>query len=202
MFNELDLIGTGFFAISGALSAMNKRLDLFGVLVIAAATAVGGGTIRDLLIGDQPVAWMKSWTYPIMIFIGYLIALIFRKKMSYLRKTFFIFDTVGLATFTILGVQKGLYFGISPQLCVMLGMITGTFGGVIRDILTNELPLIFHKEIYALASIIGGAMFISLYKMKIPINVVYLLTVFTIIFIRTLVVWRKISLPNIYDDEK
>ncbi len=199
--NVLDIIGTAFFAISGALSAMNKRLDLFGVFIIAGATAIGGGTIRDLLIGDQPVAWMTSLVYPITIFAGYLIALLFRKRLSYLRKTFFIFDTVGLAIFTIIGVEKGLQFGIEPFLCIMLGMMTGTFGGVIRDILINDVPLIFHKEIYALVSVIGGLLFIILYKMEVENTITYILTVLTIIIIRTIVVRYNISLPTIYHDK-
>ncbi len=199
--NVLDIIGTAFFAISGALSAMNKRLDLFGVFIIAGATAIGGGTIRDLLIGDQPVAWMTSLVYPITIFSGYLIALLFRKRLSYLRKTFFIFDTVGLAIFTIIGVEKGLQFGIEPFLCIMLGMMTGTFGGVIRDILINDVPLIFHKEIYALVSVIGGLLFIILYKMEVENTITYILTVLTIIIIRTIVVRYNISLPTIYHDK-
>lgn len=199
MVTILDIVGTGFFAISGALSAMNKRLDLFGVFIIAGATALGGGTVRDLLIGDQPVAWIKSWVYPMAIFVGYLLAIFFRKKWSYLRKTFFIFDTIGLAIFTIIGVEKGLNFGINPFLCVMLGMITGTFGGVVRDILINDVPLIFHKEIYALASVSGGLLFIFLYKMDLADTTVYLLTVLIIIMIRIVVVRYNISLPSIYD---
>lgn len=197
----LDIIGTGFFAISGALSAMNKRLDLFGVFIIAGVTAIGGGTIRDLLIGDQPVAWMRSLVYPTTISIGYLLAVLFKEKLGYLRKTFFIFDTVGLAIFTIVGVEKGLIFGIHPFLCVMLGMMTGTFGGVIRDILINDVPLIFHKEIYALVSVAGGLLFILLHKIGVTDTLVYILTVLTVIIIRTIVVRYNISLPSIYHDK-
>lgn len=199
--NVLDIIGTGFFAISGALSAMNKRLDLFGVFIIAGATAIGGGTIRDLLIGDQPVAWMTSLIYPLTIFVGYVIALVFRKRLSYWRKTFFIFDTVGLAIFTIIGVEKGLSFGIEPLLCVMLGMMTGTFGGVTRDILINDVPLIFHKEIYALASVVGGLLFIILSNLEVEHTIIYILTVLIIITIRIIVVRYNISLPTIYHDK-
>ncbi|APD07812.1 UPF0126 membrane protein [Flavobacteriaceae bacterium UJ101] len=198
----LDIIGTGFFAISGALSAMNKRLDLFGVFIIAGATAIGGGTIRDLLIGDQPVAWIRSLVYPTTIFVGYILAILFREKLGYLRRTFFIFDTIGLAIFTIVGVEKGLNFGIDPFLCVMLGMMTGTFGGVTRDILINDVPLIFHKEIYALASVSGGLLFILLYKIGIEDNIIYISTVLTVIIIRTIVVRYNISLPTIYHDKK
>ncbi len=197
----LDIIGTGFFAISGALSAMNKRLDLFGVFIIAGATAIGGGTIRDLLIGDQPVAWIRSLVYPTTILTGYVLALLFRKKLGYLRKTFFIFDTVGLAIFTIVGVEKGLHFGIDPFLCIMLGMMTGTFGGVIRDILVNDVPLIFHKEIYALASVSGGLLFIILHEMGIADTIIHLGTVSMVIVIRTIVVYYNISLPTIYHDK-
>lgn len=181
---------------------MNKRLDLFGVFIIAGATAIGGGTIRDLLIGDQPVAWIRSLVYPTTIFVGYILAILFREKLGYLRRTFFIFDTIGLAIFTIVGVEKGLNFGIDPFLCVMLGMMTGTFGGVTRDILINDVPLIFHKEIYALASVSGGLLFILLYKIGIEDNIIYISTVLTVIIIRTIVVRYNISLPTIYHDKK
>ena len=191
----LDVLGTIVFAISGAQSAMNKRFDLFGILIIAAVTAIGGGTLRDLLIGAQPVAWIQTKVYPFAILVGYLFALIFRNKLAHIQRAFFFFDAVGLAIFTIIGLEKGLRFGIDPSLCVVLGMMTGAFGGVIRDILCTDVPLIFHKEIYALASVAGGVLFLILKQFNLNINFIYASTVLVVILIRIFVVRYNIGLP-------
>ncbi|MEM9821242.1 MAG: trimeric intracellular cation channel family protein, partial [Bacteroidota bacterium] len=142
----IDLLGTLVFAISGALAAANKRMDVFGASVIAFVTAVGGGTIRDVLIGSQPVGWMKDLNYLLMIGIGIGFAFLFKKGIQQLRRTFFLFDTVGIGLFTILGLQKTLGLGLSPVIAVMMGTVSAVFGGVLRDTLSNEIPLIFRKE--------------------------------------------------------
>lgn len=155
----METLGTASFAISGALAALNKRLDVFGVLVLTFATAVGGGTIRDLLIGNTPVAWMKDQQAITVVFVSYLITLFFRKYLQYFPRTLAIFDAIGLGFATIVGLQRGLEAGLSPSICVALGMITGCFGGVLRDVLLNEIPLVFRKDIYASASLLGGALY-------------------------------------------
>ncbi len=195
-FDILDILGTTAFAISGALSAMNRRLDLFGIFIIAFVTSIGGGTVRDALIGNTPVSWMQNPL--VMYLIGAVTALsiIFRNKLDYLKKSLFLFDTIGLGIFTITGVETGIRAGLEPIVSIALGTMTGCFGGVIRDILCNEIPVIFRKEIYATASIAGGICFMILYMFNINENLIYTSTTLFIIIIRLLVVKYKISLPQ------
>ena len=145
IFDFLDLLGTAAFAISGALFAIKKRMDTFGVLIIAFVTAVGGGTLRDILIGADSITWMRDLNYSYVILAAVILAIIFRKKIGYLSKSLFLFDTIGLGIFTIIGTEIGLQNDFHPIICVALGTITATFGGVIRDTLSNEIPLIFQK---------------------------------------------------------
>ena len=162
----IDILGTITFAISGVFAAMQKRLDLFGILIIAFITAIGGGTLRDMLIGDLPVSWMRSVTTPLLILVSAVAAILFRKIIGNFQQTLFVFDSLGLGFFTVLGIQKGITFGFSPGICIALGTITACFGGVIRDVLLNNVPLLFRKEIYAMACIAGGyliAFFFSLF---------------------------------------
>jgi uncharacterized membrane protein YeiH len=163
IFRELlELLGIASFAVSGALAARRKQLDVFGILVIAFATAIGGGTVRDILIGDTPVAWLRDWATGAVILAGYGSALLFNSYWKRFEGLLAIFDAIGLGLFTIVGLQRGLEAGLGPASCVTLGMITGCFGGVLRDVLLNEIPLIFHRDIYALASLVGGAAYFVL----------------------------------------
>jgi len=195
LFDTLDILGTIAFAISGALSAMNRRFDLFGIFIIAFVTSIGGGTLRDVLIGATPVSWMQNTVNLYLIGAVTCLSIIFRNKLDYLKKSVFLFDTIGLGIFTIIGVETGIQTGLDPIVSVALGAMTGCFGGVIRDILCNEVPVIFRKEIYATASIAGGICFMILYSLKTPINIVYITTTLLIIIIRLLVVKFRISLP-------
>lgn len=198
LFTILDVLGTIAFAISGALSAMNRRLDLFGIFIIAFVTAIGGGTVRDILIGNTPVMWMENIVYIYLIGVVTILAIIFRNKLNYLKKSLFLFDTIGLGVFTITGVETGIQNGLDPIVSVALGAMTGTFGGVIRDILCNEIPIIFRKEIYATACIIGALAYVILYDMGVDADVIYLVTTLTVISIRLVVVKYQISLPSLY----
>lgn len=198
IFHFLDLLGTAAFAISGALFAMNKKMDPFGVFIIAFVTAVGGGTLRDILIDRNPVAWMDDITYVYVIFASVVFAIIFRKKISYLSKSLFLFDTIGLGIFTIIGTEIGVQQNLHPIISVSLGMLTATFGGVIRDTLSNEIPLIFHKEIYATACIIGSVTFLILNQFHINQDIVYILTTLMVIVVRLIVVKFKLKLPTFY----
>ena len=198
LFVVLDFLGTIAFAISGALTAMHKRLDIFGIFIIGFVTAIGGGTVRDVLMGNTPVLWMEKTFYVYTICISVLLAIIFRKYLSGLRKSLFLFDTIGLGIFTITGVEIGVVYGLDPIICIALGTMTGTFGGMIRDILCNEIPVIFRKEIYATASIAGGSLFIMLEYFHLDDDLVYLGTASLIIIIRLLVVRYHISLPSFY----
>ena len=197
MFYLLDIIGTMAFAMSGALTAMNKKLDPFGVFIIAFVTAVGGGTLRDIMIGWTPVGWMRDLNYVYFIITGFFLAVIFRKKLDRLRKSLFLFDTIGLGVFTLIGLEKGIVIGLHPVICVALGTMTACFGGVIRDILCNDIPVIFRKEIYATICIIGGIVFFILRECQLEQDLLYLITSSVIIVIRLLAVKFKWYLPAV-----
>lgn len=191
------IIGVFSFAISGALTAMQKRFDIFGIIIIGFATAVGGGTIRDLLIG-KPIFWLVEPIYIYFIIGGSVFAMIFRRKLNYLRKTLLFFDTIGLGLFTIMGVEIGLAYELSDISCVVMGVITGSFGGILRDVLVNDIPIVFRKEIYATISIAGGSIFLILRKFEINEYLIDYLPVFFIIILRFIVIRYKISLPSFY----
>ena len=195
MFQFLDVSGTMAFAISGALTAMHKRLDPFGVLVIAFVTAVGGGTLRDVLIGRTPVVWMMNLEYVYAILAGFFVAIIFRKKFDRLRTSLFFFDTIGLGVFTLIGLEKGVEINLHPVICIALGTMTACFGGVTRDILCNEVPVVFRREVYATICIVGGCVFFLLKKLNIPQDLLYLATSGIIISLRLMAVIFKWSLP-------
>ena len=194
----IDILGAIAFAISGVLVAMEKKLDVFGVFIIAFVTAVGGGTLRDLLIGDTPVAWMRDHTYVLVISLTVVLAVIFRNKLKYLRTTLFLFDTIGIGLYTMVGIEKGLGAGMLPLMCIALGTMTASFGGVIRDILCNEIPVIFRKEVYATACIIGGASYFLFRLLPLNNEYAFAMAILIVITIRILAVRFKIALPNIY----
>ncbi|MBW8201074.1 trimeric intracellular cation channel family protein [Flagellimonas abyssi] len=198
LYQTIDILGTIAFAISGVLVAMEKRLDLFGVLIIAFVTAIGGGTLRDLLIGNTPVGWMHDLTYVITIFISVVFAILFVNKLKYLRKSLFLFDTIGIGLYTMVGVEKGLEAQLLPIICIFLGTMTACFGGVIRDILCNEIPVIFHKEIYATACILGALSYFLIIQFPVKDEYAYIAAILVVILLRLLAVRFKISLPSIY----
>tara|TARA_R100000935_G_C2793626_1_gene147135 strand:+ start:63 stop:701 length:639 start_codon:yes stop_codon:yes gene_type:complete len=200
LFSTFDLLGTVAFAISGALSAMTRKLDLFGIFIIAFVTATGGGTVRDILIGNNPVMWMENTFYIYLISIVTVLAIVFRHKINHLKTSLFLFDTIGLGVFTITGVEAGINNGLDPIISIALGAITGTFGGVIRDILCNEIPVIFRKEIYATACIIGALAYVILYDLSVDNDVIYIVTSLIVISIRLVVVKFKIALPAFHID--
>lgn len=197
MFHLLDIIGTLAFAMSGAVTAMNKKLDPFGVFIIAFVTAVGGGTLRDIMIGSTPVGWMLDLNYVYVIIVGYILAIVFRKKFDHLQKSLFLFDTIGLGVFTLIGLEKGINIGLHPFICIALGIMTACFGGVIRDILCTEIPIIFRREIYATICILGGIVFFVLRKLNFESDVLYLTTSLVIISVRLMAVKFKWYLPTL-----
>ncbi|WP_203258546.1 trimeric intracellular cation channel family protein [Hyunsoonleella ulvae] len=202
MFYTLDILGTIAFAISGVLVAFHKKMDVFGILIIAFVTAVGGGTLRDLLIGNTPVSWMLDMNYTYAILTSAVFAIIFRKKINYLRTSLFLFDTIGIGLYTVVGIEKGLNANLHPIICIALGTMTASFGGVIRDILCNEIPVIFRKEIYATACILGGLAYFVLIEFPIKTDFVFIISGLVVIVCRLLAVKFKIMLPNIYHEEK
>jgi len=201
IYSILMMVGTFFLAISGALTAMERKFDVFGVIIIAFITSIGGGTLRDVLIGKD-VFWIIAPTYPYIILAGSIFAMVFRKWLEYLRSTLLVFDTVGLALFTILGAEIGLSYDLNMLSCVILATITGVVGGVLRDVLVNEIPVIFRKEIYATISIAGASLYLLLKFYDVGYYITELVPVFFIIILRFIVVKYEISLPSIYKKVK
>ncbi|WP_282068438.1 trimeric intracellular cation channel family protein [Olleya namhaensis] len=200
MFYIIDILGTIAFAISGVLVALNKRMDAFGILIIAFVTAVGGGTLRDILIGETPVSWMKDMTFIYVVILSTIFAVAFRSKIDYLRKSLLLFDTIGIGLYTVVGVEKGISAGLHPIICVFLGTMSACFGGVIRDILCNEIPVIFRKEVYATACILGGATYFLIIKLPLASDFVFVIAGAVVITVRLIAVKFKVSLPNLYKD--
>ncbi|MDZ4681436.1 MAG: trimeric intracellular cation channel family protein [Saprospiraceae bacterium] len=183
--------GTFLFAVSGALAAMEKKLDVFGAFVIALATAVGGGTFRDLLIGKQPVVWLTNTWYLVLVVAAVPVSHIFKGSFQKMRKSMFLFDSMGIGLFTILGLERTLDAGLSPMAAVLMGAVSAVFGGVLRDILCNEIPIIFRKEIYATACIAGGILYLLLESCLEQRSFNMVITVCFITVIRILAVKRR-----------
>ncbi|MGB1209879.1 MAG: trimeric intracellular cation channel family protein [Lacinutrix venerupis] len=198
MFYIIDILGTIAFSISGVLVALNKKMDAFGILIIAFVTAVGGGTLRDILIGETPVSWMKDITFVYVVLASTIMAIIFKSKIDYLRKSLFLFDTIGIGLYTVVGVEKGISAGLHPIICIALGTMSACFGGVIRDILCNEIPVIFRKEIYATACILGGIAYFIIKRLPLEGNFVFIIAGLVVIITRILAVKFKLRLPNLY----
>lgn len=192
----IEILGTIAFAISGSFAAMQRRLDPFGVLIIAFVTSIGGGTVRDLLLGDTPVAWMRDVNYCLLILVTSLLTIFFKTQIKKFKVTLFLFDSLGLGLFTIVGVQKGIVFGLEPGICVALGTITGCFGGVIRDTLLNTIPLIFRKEIYATACILGGLLYFGLLSFNLKADLAKIIVIAFIFTLRIVVVKYNWTLPK------
>ena len=193
-----DILGVVSFAISGVLAALQKKLDIFGVFIIAFVTAVGGGTIRDILLGVEPVTWLRDNVYMYTIIVTVVLALLFREKLKYLRTSLFLFDTIGIGLYTLVGVEKGIEADLSAVMCVTLGTITACFGGVVRDTLCNEIPVIFHREIYATACISGAVAYLLLRMLPVPEDITFLASIVIVISIRLLAVRFGLALPDIY----
>ncbi len=191
----LDLLGTLVFAISGTMSAANKKLDLFGAYFTGFITAIGGGTLRDVILGNFPVGWISDLNYMIVISLGVLLTFLFQQYIKQLKHTLFLFDTIGIGVFTIIGIEKSLSLGIHPFLSIIMGLFSAVMGGVIRDTLCNDIPLIFRKEIYATACLLGGVLFILLDYFQINSAINQSITIICIIVFRILCIRFKISLP-------
>ena len=195
----IDILGTIAFAISGVLVALNKKLDPFGVFIIAFVTAVGGGTLRDVLIGQVPVFWMQNLTFMYVIAGATIFAVIFRHKLYKIGKSLFYFYTIVIGLYTVVGIEKGILADLHPLICIALGTMSACFGGVIRDILCNEIPVIFRKEIYATACIAGGIVFFTLESVtNFSTDILFLIVGLVVIAVRLAAVIFKISLPTLY----
>ena len=202
MISHINVMGSFVFAISGALVALRNKLDPFGVLIVAFITAVGGGTIRDMLLAERDVFWLFNTHIIYAIVAGAAVAMTFRSKLHFFEKPLFFYDAVGLGLFTITGVQIGIDYNLTTTTCILLGTITGVFGGVLRDIIVNEIPVVFQKEIYATASLLGGGLYFLLVHFNIPNPYLQIIPIVFIILTRVIAAYYKISLPNIYKKEK
>ena len=192
--NIIDYIGTFAFAISGIRLASSKQFDWFGAYVVGLVTAIGGGTTRDLLLNVTPF-WMLQPSYLIVTGFALFFVILLGKHLIRLNNTFFIFDAIGLGLFVVVGIEKTLSAHFPFWVAIVMGMITGSVGGIIRDILINEVPLIFRKDIYALACVVGGLVYYTCFIFNLNPEFTQILSAFSIILTRILAVRFHISLP-------
>ncbi|MDP4269517.1 MAG: trimeric intracellular cation channel family protein [Bacteroidota bacterium] len=192
----LDYIGTFAFAISGIRLAALKKFDWFGAYVVGLVTAIGGGTMRDVLLNTTPF-WMHQPSYLICTALALFSVILLGNHIIRFKHTFFIFDTIGLGLFVVVGINKTLEFGFPVWVAIFMGTLTGSAGGVIRDILINEVPLIFHKEIYAMACVLGGLIYWGCYYFGLEPAITQILSASGVILARFLAVKYKIALPQL-----
>lgn len=192
----LDFIGTFAFAISGIRLASAKHFDWFGAYVVGFVTAIGGGTIRDLLLDVTP-PWMIDPIYLICTGLALLWVIVFGKHLIHLNNTFFIFDSIGLALFTVVGVEKSIGLDYPFWVAIIMGSITGAAGGVIRDVFINEIPLIFRKEIYAMACVVGGVVYWLCSLFGLDAYLCAIVCGSTVFIVRILAVKYEICLPTL-----
>ena len=194
--NIISYCGTFVFAISGALKARNHKMDIFGAAILAFTTAYGGGTIRDLLLGIKPVNWLDDYLALTLVVSALIITFLSRKNIEKFKQTIFITDAIGLGMFTIAGIKTSLLVGIGEVYAIIMGVITATFGGLITDILCNNIPdLLNNSEFYATACFIGGTIFIFLLKLQVRNDLSIIICVILIVLLRILSKNKRIHLP-------
>jgi len=196
----IEFLGTIAFAISGIRLASAKRFDWFGALVIGFVTATGGGTLRDLLL-DVPPFWMQASRYMWCTLFAFVIVLCFRKYLVHLNNTIFWFDCIGLGLFVVVGYEKALALDYPVWVCISMATITGIVGGIIRDILINEVPIIFTQELYAIACILGGVLFSILHYLQVDLAVTEISTAIFVVVIRILATKYHLKLPILKGEE-
>ena len=197
----IEMLGTFAFAISGIRHAAAKHFDWFGGYVCGIAVAIGGGTIRDVMLGTTPF-WMTTPVYLICTAVALITVAFFGRWMEPLKNAWFVFDTLGLALFTIAGIQKSLAFGHPFWVAIIMGCITGSAGGVIRDVLLNNEPVIFHREIYAVACVLGGIAYWAGIEAGLPIEMTAIVSFTLTCLIRFLAVRYHIQLPILKGEEQ
>ena len=196
LFYTFELLGDVVFAISGANVAAEKKMDIFGCAILAFATTIGGGTLRDMMLGITPVSWTRDLYTIQAILLGIICAYFLKGKMQRITNIIFLFDTIGIAIFTIIGIEKALSVQVQPTVALMMGISTAVFGGMLRDVLAGEIPLVLSKEVYATACLAGGILYIILKKTNINEEINIILTASVIFIIRFLAVRYKWSLPR------
>ena len=192
----IDYIGTFAFAISGIRLAAAKNFDIFGAYVVGFVTAIGGGTLRDLFLGMTPF-WMEQPSYVVITAVARVFLIVFRKQVVKLNNTFFIFDAIGIGLFTVVGVERSLEAGFPMWVNIIMGSITGAAGGMFRDIFINEVPLIFRKDIYAVACVLGGVTYYICLWLGCSHILTQIISAISVILIRILSVRFSISLPSL-----
>lgn len=197
----LEMLGTLAFAISGIRLASAKRFDWFGAYVVGFTTAIGGGTLRDVMLSMTPF-WMLDNIYLVVTAVALGIVIVLGRYLIRLNNTFFIFDAIGLGLFTVVGIEKTLAAGFPLWVAIIMGTLTGAAGGVLRDILINEEPLIFRKEIYALACVFGGVVFWACGQVGITGAVLQITTAAAVIALRIVAVHYGLKLPTLKGEEK
>ncbi|MEX0646282.1 MAG: trimeric intracellular cation channel family protein [Balneolaceae bacterium] len=193
----IEILGTFAFAVSGATAAIRSRFDIFGIFVLTFVTAIGGGTIRDILIGNLPVNWLTDTLTISSVIAGFFLTISVYSKMKKLRGWLFAFDAAGLGLFTVMGTQIGLEAGMGAGISIALGTITGCFGGVLRDILSGNKPLIFQEEVYAMAAVSGGVIFVSILHFTRTEVWAQTAGIISIILIRWIAVRYRLGLPRL-----
>lgn len=193
----IDMFGTAIFAISGVLLAGRLKMDPFGVTVLASVTAIGGGTIRDVALGATPVFWINDTNYLLVIFITCILTmLIIRRPRRLPWYVLPVSDAIGLAVFVGIGVEKALNYNADPMVAVIMGVITGCGGGIIRDVLAREVPMVLRSEVYATACILGGIVHTSALEFNVQSSTAMLLGVTATLIIRLAAIRWHLSLPT------
>lgn len=199
LFYFADLFGVAVFAITGALMAGRKSMDLFGVLVIAIITALGGGTLRDVILGNHPVSWIRNDTYILVATLAALGTVIWvRMTRPIHEKGLLIADAFGLSVFTVIGTEVALQYAMPSSTAVIMGVMTGVAGGVMRDVICNEIPLIFKKEIYATACLAGAVTFVLLRMLQTPHWLDTGVAMLVVLGIRLSAIRWRFSLPRFH----
>jgi len=193
----LDLLGSFAFALSGALMAIRKDMDIFGIVVLAFVTAIGGGTLRDLLLGNTPVFILNSPEYIYISIAASILSFLFHRALFRINSAILIADALGLGVFVCIGVSKGLSANISYTGAVILGLTTAVMGGMIRDLLANEIPAVLKRDFYAITCVAGGIVYIALYSQSIPQNIITVLTAGFVFILRLLAITFKWNLIKV-----
>jgi uncharacterized membrane protein YeiH len=191
----LDLVGVAVFAASGASAAIGKRLDLFGVAFVGVVAALGGGVVRDLVIGDVPPLAFVRWPYVTVAAVVSLLVCYVHPQLSRLRKAMLLLDAAGLGLFTVVGTLKALDTGVPPMGSCLIGMITGIGGGLGRDLLTGEIPVVLRREIYAVASLLGAVAITAAAALSLSRPAAALAAATLVFVVRVLALYRKWSAP-------
>lgn len=191
----LFTLGITVEAITGAMAAGRKKVDCFGVLIIACVTALGGGSVRDILLNSHPIIWVEHPTYLIIASLAAIITIVFAPSILRVMRIFLILDALGLATFAVLGTQKAMTLGLPISICIMSGMITGISGGMLRDILCNDIPLVLRKEIYALVALLGSLVYWTLSQFSLPSMLVVMISLIFMFTLRVYAIINHIEMP-------